>query len=341
QAMLDLVPFARSRWKMAYADRQLQFVGQVLQRHLPASVAGTVATSAICGDQQLGRRRIQRATHLAPPTSNRFDSKVGRVVMCAAPSPARVRRQIIHAVGDRFPQFLVHEIMDVDLGRFPLRPPFLADILEISHEFLLFRVHRDHRLATLLEPANLTGDVLELGIAVRMLAALTRLAITLQAVAKFRQQLSNLLLADRETLPPQFGSQTSTAFARPAQRRLGVTSARRFHQTIQRGEQPRLGLRCLWAPRARAPHTTDFQRHARVVLQFAQADMNRPPRNARASGHKRNTTIAPGLGFRCRPQSPLALIQRRSQTFELLAYRSLLACASHAPEYKPAAKLLH
>jgi hypothetical protein len=67
---------------------------------------------------------------------------------------------------------------------------------------------------------------------------------------------------------------------------------------------------------------------------LSAATRSSPPRNARASGHERDTAVTPGRGFRRRPPSSLALIQRRSQTFESLAYRSLRACALHALEYE-------
>jgi hypothetical protein len=46
--------------------------------------------------------------------------------------------------------------------------PFLTCVPEIAHQFLLFRVHRDHRLATFLEAYGLGIDVLKLGKRCRM-----------------------------------------------------------------------------------------------------------------------------------------------------------------------------
>ena len=58
------------------------------------------------------------------------------------------------------------------------RPPFL----KVADQFLLLGVHRDHRLAALLEAIDHRVDVLELGIAIRMRSAFLGLAIALQAV---------------------------------------------------------------------------------------------------------------------------------------------------------------
>jgi hypothetical protein len=169
-------------------------------------------------------------------------------------------------------------------------------------------------------------------VAVGMLAAFSRLAVGLQAVTQLRQQFGNLLPADRKPLPLQLAGQTSNTLARPTQRRFGIASTRWFNQSIQGIEQFRLRYRQRMTTCSRSSHAIGLQSRSGVALQFAKANMNRPPRYARAPGHERDASIAPGLGFRRRPQSSSALIQRRSQAFESLAYRSLHACASHGAD---------
>jgi hypothetical protein len=60
--------------------------------------------------------------------------------------------------------------------------PLSATVLEIPDQFLLFRVHRDDWLASLLEVLHLRIDELKLSISVWVGSALPRLAVGLQAV---------------------------------------------------------------------------------------------------------------------------------------------------------------
>src|SRR5271166_6112412 len=72
----------------------------------------------------------------------------------------------------------------VALPRPTARLPLLARILVIADQFLLLGVHRDHRLAPPLQRADLAVDVLELGVAVRVVLTLQRLAVGLEAVTQ-------------------------------------------------------------------------------------------------------------------------------------------------------------
>ena len=65
EPMLDLVPFARSRRKVADAQTQSRSVRQLLQSNLPQPAAATVAPTAIGRDQQFARSGVT----LANPSS--------------------------------------------------------------------------------------------------------------------------------------------------------------------------------------------------------------------------------------------------------------------------------
>jgi hypothetical protein len=69
--------------------------------------------------------------------------------------------------------------------------PFAPGVLEVTNEFLLFGVHRDHRLALPLVLRHRLGGVMELRIAVRMVRALSGLAHRLQAVVQPREQVTH------------------------------------------------------------------------------------------------------------------------------------------------------
>ena len=63
QAMLNLVPLARPRWKVAYRNAQAEFVGKLLQFHLPESNARPIAAPRIGGNEQSLGPRIDRLPH--------------------------------------------------------------------------------------------------------------------------------------------------------------------------------------------------------------------------------------------------------------------------------------
>src|SRR5438105_10932931 len=105
-----------------------------------------------------------------------------------------------------------------NLLRSPLGLPLATLILEISHQFFLLGVYRNHRLTRsqiLLDPLI---DVLELRVPVRVVGAFTALAHTLQTVTQFAQQIANRTLADRVSRLGQGGGQLSRTLGSPPQR---------------------------------------------------------------------------------------------------------------------------
>ncbi len=56
--------------------------------------------------------------------------------------------------------------MDPDRLGLALRPPLASAVLEVPHELLLLRVHRDHQLVTSLVSDHLGIQVAELGVTV-------------------------------------------------------------------------------------------------------------------------------------------------------------------------------
>ena len=129
--------------------------------------------------------------------------------------PAIVPCQVVHPLGDAKAQFLVTEIMGAHSFWATLWSPFPPGLLEIPEKFLLFGVHRDYGLATTLELLDLAIDVLELGIAIRMLLALAGLAVALEAVVHVFQQTRHSIVADGMTQSYQGVCQVARTLARP------------------------------------------------------------------------------------------------------------------------------
>src|ERR1035438_9205262 len=178
-AVLDLIPFAGARRKMTNMNRHAQIHRQVMQRHFPQAATTAVAAASIGGDQQFFRIAISLHSHPSPPTPNRFGGKACGVVIDAHADPPLVLTQVIYAIGNRLAQLRIHEIMHLHLFWLSLRLPLAAPIPELPYQFLLLRIHRDHRLASILELLHRCVDMLELRIAVWMVCPFFGLAITL------------------------------------------------------------------------------------------------------------------------------------------------------------------
>jgi hypothetical protein len=155
QAMLNLVPFARARRKMAHEQFQLHLIRQLLQSDLPQARPETVAAASVRRDQQFVSTRKPPAAHALPPTANGPRREMSRVVMNPDTHPPLVVDHVVNTIGNGFTQLRVFEVMNPDFLRLPLGPPLLPRILEIAKQFLLFRVHRYHRLAAFLQAFRL------------------------------------------------------------------------------------------------------------------------------------------------------------------------------------------
>src|SRR5437867_8289252 len=154
--------------------------------------------------------------------------------------------------------------MDPDLLRFPLRSQFAPAILEVAHQFLLLRVHRDHRLFAGQETLHLAIDVFKLCVSVRVPIALSGLAVGLETVTQFQQQLCHYRVADDMSLLPQFRRQASHALAGPSQWGLRVTTRNWLHKFLQVCQNCGIPLRYLLAP-ASGPSHPSLQRRLGIL----------------------------------------------------------------------------
>jgi len=81
----------------------------------------------------------------------------------------------------------IYKIVHSNQFRLSLGPPFSPVILEVSNQFSLLSVYRNHGLAAAQTPFNFPAEVLKLRIAVRVVRPFLRLAVGLQAVAQLMQ----------------------------------------------------------------------------------------------------------------------------------------------------------
>ena len=110
--------------------------------------------------------------------------------------PTGVVGQIVDAIGDRPAQFLDQEVVHPNVLRLTCGTPFPTGVLEVSDEFLLLRIDRDHRFARGQRRSHGVVDVNELRIAIGMAVAFPGLAIGLQAELLLVQQLADHRAAD-------------------------------------------------------------------------------------------------------------------------------------------------
>src|SRR6476620_10317894 len=137
----------------------------------PQTDAIAVRSTAVSGHQQTFGFRITFLSHGLPPAANGVDRTGGGVVIRSDADPTGVVVDVINAVWHRAFQLGINEVMHIDLFGSTFGSPFAARILEIAHQFLLFRIDRDDRLAVRQEAASLFADVFKLSIPVQMLAS--------------------------------------------------------------------------------------------------------------------------------------------------------------------------
>jgi len=140
QAVLDLVPLAGAVREVADGDRHPDFIGELLQFHLPEPHSGTVAATSIGNDEQSIGLGIDGLPHRLPPTPDACRGKSCGVVIHAHADPTCVVGQIVNAIGIGSTQFRDEKVMHSHWFRIPFRTQFPPAVLEVAYKLLLFRV---------------------------------------------------------------------------------------------------------------------------------------------------------------------------------------------------------
>jgi hypothetical protein len=92
--VLDLIPLARTRWKVADRNRQADLIRKSLNSDLPQPSPTAVAPATIGNHQQFTRLRIVLRSDPQPPTTQRFGGDVGRIMINADTDPPSIGRLI-------------------------------------------------------------------------------------------------------------------------------------------------------------------------------------------------------------------------------------------------------
>ena len=154
--MFHFVPFAGARRKMTHGEFQADLVRQALagrsfqsrERWLLLPPPSAVISKC----RARGKRCVPISSHQRAMLRA---ANLGRVVVDADAHPTFVVDHIVNAVRNGFAQFFVFEVVHPDFFRFSLGLPFASAVGKISDQFLLFRVHRNGRLASLLKKFEL------------------------------------------------------------------------------------------------------------------------------------------------------------------------------------------
>src|SRR3989304_3689937 len=145
--MLNLVPFAGPRRKMADRDGQTQVIGETLKLPFPQAQPRTIAAPRIGRDQQPCRLGVRAPSFSPPPGPDRGNGKGRGIMVRSDIDEPPVSRQFVNAVGIGSRDQRVWEIVTVDLWGLASPSPFLAAIGVVSDQFLLFGVHGNDRLS--------------------------------------------------------------------------------------------------------------------------------------------------------------------------------------------------
>src|SRR4051794_9754527 len=101
-----------------------------------------------------------------------------------SPRTGAPRMRMDHYSPAAYTKLLVLEVVNFGSPRIAFGAIIGSLVTVVADQLLLLCVYRDHRLIVGLEGAHLSIDVLELGIAVGMLAPVVGLAVALPAVAE-------------------------------------------------------------------------------------------------------------------------------------------------------------
>ena len=188
-----------------------------------------------------------------------------------------------------------------------VRPPFLKS----PTSSLLLRIHGDGGLSSPLCPLHGLGDISKLRIPIWMLAAFPRLDVALQGVAEVVQQPGDDGVADRVAEGLQRSRQRPGTFAGPSQRRVRIAGRGGLDQRIEIAQQGHVdgggGFSTTPWP-AVAP-----RRQERVGFEFAQAALNRRPRNPGGPLDLADAAVPERARFGRCPQPTRALGEHRRQ----------------------------
>ena len=249
------------------------------------------------------------------------------IVIGADRHPAGVAGHVDHPVRVGLAQLEVDEVVHVDRLGLPGRAPFPAAVLVVADELFLLGVHADHRLPALLVRTDLGVEVGELGVPVRVPAALDLFGVCCQAEPVGAQQLADGLPGDPVPGRGQFRGQVAHRQRGPGQCRARIPPAGRLDQREQRRQQPQIGL---LGSLASAADPSGPAHRGRPAVQLVHPVLDPGPGRSRGPRDRGDPAMAqrPRLTGQHQPGRPL--VQMREHHLELrLQHRLHIRSNSH------------
>src|SRR6266545_1787778 len=162
----------------------------------PGARSVAIAASAVSADEQPSRLSVVPFPVQTPPPPDALGSELGRVMSHSDVNHRSISCDVISAVGNGLAFAKMREVVHRYLISLSLGQPSPPPVFKGPHEFLLLRIHGDHRVPSPPKSLDLPVQVAKLGIAVRMLGTLTGLHIGLQGVPHFFQTTAYCDAAD-------------------------------------------------------------------------------------------------------------------------------------------------
>ncbi len=263
----------------------------------------------------------------SPPPADRVDGKARRVVVGADADPSGIVGDVVDPVRHGTLQFGIDKVMNVDgLGR-AFRPPFPPVVLEITHQFLLFRVNRYDRFVRGQVRLGLRVDVLKLPVAVDVLVAFSCLAVRLQAIAHATKKIADNRRANLVPLLRKRIHEVTQAACRPQQRLHRVAPRHRLDQALEIAHKGCI-LGCFRL--APTPGPADTSRRSRhLVSNVANTVINRRSRQSADPGHQTDPAASQRMRFQADKPPSALFIQNRCHLPIALPYAARICRSNH------------
>src|SRR6202007_2449563 len=139
---------------------------------------------------------IQGTAHFLEPHPNRLDGQFPRIMTEPDAHPRLVLSQIIYAVRHGLGLVFIWKIIHLYRFWILLGPQLASALLIGTHHLFLLGVNGNRRIVGLQLRAYHLLDVLELGIAIRVLGSFQALLVALQAISQLFEQSRNGVLFD-------------------------------------------------------------------------------------------------------------------------------------------------
>ena len=282
---------------MTNSNWDAYFICKHLKLQLPQSDATSIASTAICGDEQILGMGVCMTTNNLPPATDCLYCKRSRIMIRTYAYPTRVGSDVVNTIWIGAARFF-DKIMNLNFYRFPFWSPGLSIVFETANQLLFFGVDRNYRIGINQPLSNLGINMLKLRIAVRMARSFKGLFVALEAIANIYEKFANMCMADFMSHFTQFNCKGPQALAGPTQRRFGVSTSYRFNQALKVSCQSGIDFNDTFSTGAWSSDTRSCRyRSIRGRFKFFKSGVNSPARDACCLGNSGDASMPKDFCF--------------------------------------------